>query len=71
MEHIFFISPKNNKFLLPKKGVALAIQNKFERIDNVELKNGENNELVVKVHEREPVGVWCESLESKDMLFSR
>jgi hypothetical protein len=65
----FFLSPRNNQFLLPKNKIALGIANQFKRVDDIQFQNSGDNTLVVKIHEREPIGVWCKTQESTDCYF--
>jgi len=67
--HTFYFLHAITVFFYQKKAIESAIQTRFERIDDVVFQLGGENTLVVKVHEREPVGVWCESVERDGCYF--
>ena len=55
----FWLFPKTNLFLYPKKAVKNKLSENFKRLENIDISIKENNVLEVSVTERKAVYVWC------------
>ncbi len=55
----FYIFPKNNIFIYPKKQIENKIKDVFERIYIVEINISNLNSITINVKERKPYLLWC------------
>lgn len=63
----FWVAPRNNAFLYPKKSLRAHLQETFRRIDTIEVELKNPKTLSVSISERKPYAMWCKELpESED-----
>jgi hypothetical protein len=55
----FWLLPKNNAFLYPKKNIEAQVLAAFPRVAEVNTKMDETGTLSVSLREREPAALWC------------
>lgn len=61
--------PRRSAFFIPRSDIETYLLEKHPRLKTVSLDVVELSTLRVKVTERKPVAVWCESRESSDCVF--
>jgi hypothetical protein len=61
------IKNKSNLILFSPSGVADRIKEAFPRIDSVKIDRQSRHSFVIKIVEREPVGIWC--LQQKEQCY--
>jgi cell division septal protein FtsQ len=64
-----FIIPRKNSLLYPKEKITHSLLERYKKIENVELVLDVEKNLLVKVTERKPIGLWCSSLSSPCYYF--
>jgi len=57
----FWLFPKGNVFLYPKSSLENYLKEKFRRIDTINIQRNKFNSLSVKITERKPEALWCDS----------
>ena len=55
----FWLFPKTNIFLYPENQITNELQNKFKRLEDINLSIKNNRTLVVSVAERKALYTWC------------
>lgn len=57
-----WLYPKDVSFWYPRKALEKYLTENFKRIDTISIKLEGLNTMIVKIKEREPFGIWCDSL---------
>src|SRR3989344_1513700 len=60
--YYFWLYPKSNFLIYPKRQIARAITENFKTIKNVAIKLSGNQTILIAVSEREPKYTWCGDL---------
>ncbi len=55
-----FLFSRRNFLLYPKGKIAEDIFNTYPQVENVSIKLGGVNKLLINISERKPVGLWCQ-----------
>lgn len=62
----FWLFPKDNAFLYPSKDLKNHLKDRFKRIDTIDSSLKGLNVLVIKITERKPFAIWCNTIPGID-----
>jgi hypothetical protein len=57
----FFVFPKNNSLIYPKKYLQEYLKERFKRIDTIKINRKDFTTLSIEITERKPIALWCDS----------
>ena len=58
-DKLFFIFPRNNTALVPKKSLAENLKKTFTQIKDISVNIKDQHGIALTIKERKPIGVWC------------
>ncbi|MFA7216729.1 MAG: hypothetical protein WC095_01965 [Candidatus Paceibacterota bacterium] len=64
--YYLWVFPKNNIFIYKKKDLHTYLEENFSRIDQVSIRLGDGNSLLVNIQERLPYALWCTRIETSE-----
>ncbi len=65
----FFLFPKSNTLLYPKKTIQKEIALNFPRVDDVKIKLSSLKSIQISITERNPQSLWCKDDTFSDCYF--
>ena len=63
-----WLFPKNNAFLYPRKGLEKYLKENFKRIDTISIGLKGFQTLDIKIAERKPFAIWCDTLPGDEVI---